>query len=195
MPEQTETKVGIIVLAAGYSRRFNSDKRQVQLDSGEMLLDSTLNNIPDSFFQRVLVMHPGDEAFAQRYQPDWTICIAELAEKGMGHSLAAAMTHTGTWDAAVIALADMPYVQNSTYQSIQDALAKHAIVRPICQGRLGNPVGFQASYFEEIAKLEGDQGARELLTRHADDLYLLECADWGIIQDIDTVNALNNIDD
>jgi len=63
MPEQVNNKIGIIVLAAGYSRRFNADKRQARLHSGEMLLDATLSKIPDIFYQRVLVMHPGDEAF------------------------------------------------------------------------------------------------------------------------------------
>ncbi|MGA1742203.1 MAG: nucleotidyltransferase family protein [Pseudohongiellaceae bacterium] len=191
MPEQVNNKIGIIVLAAGYSRRFNADKRQARLHSGEMLLDATLSKIPDIFYQRVLVMHPGDEAFGQGYQPDWTLCIAEQASKGMGYSLAAAMTYTTNWDAAVIALADMPYLQSETYQAIQQALTRHPIVRPCCQGRAGNPVGFHADYFKEISELEGDQGARELLTRHAKELYLMECSDWGIIQDIDTAAALN----
>ena len=191
MPEQAENKIGIIVLAAGYSRRFNADKRQARLHSGEILLDATINKIPDSFYQRVLVMHPGDETFGQSYQPDWQLCIAEQASQGMGHSLAAAMSCVQSWQAAVVALADMPYVQSSTYRAIQEALTSHPIVRPCCQGRTGNPVGFQARYFKEISELDGDQGARELLTRHAKELHLMECADWGIIQDIDTADALN----
>jgi molybdenum cofactor cytidylyltransferase len=191
MPEQAENKIGIIVLAAGYSRRFKADKRQARLHSGEILLDATLNKIPETFFQRVLVMHPGDETFGQRYQPGWTLCIAQQASKGMGYSLAEAMAYVDNWDAAVIALADMPYIQTNTYQAIQEALVDHPIVRPCCQGRAGNPVGFQAAYFKEISELDADRGARDLLIRHAEELYLLECADWGIIQDVDTAAALN----
>jgi len=186
--------IGIIVLAAGYSKRFNSDKRQARLQSGETLLDATLDKIPDSFHQRVLVLHPGDEKFGLRYQSKWSLCIAEHASKGMGHSLAAAMPYTQNWKAAVIALADMPYVQSSTYRAIQDALLKHRMVRPSCQGRLGNPVGFQATFFKELSELHGDQGARNLLTRHAEQLHLMDCADWGIIQDIDTSEALKKAD-
>jgi molybdenum cofactor cytidylyltransferase len=186
--------IGIIILAAGYSKRFNSDKRLARLQSGETLMDATLNKIPESFHQRVLVLHPGDEEFGSRYQGNWTLCIAEQANKGMGHSLAAAMTYTLNWDAAVIGLADMPYLQSSTYRAIQKALLKHPIVRPSCQGRMGNPVGLQATFFKELSELHGDQGARNLLLRHEDQLHLMDCADWGIVQDIDTSEALKKAD-
>jgi molybdenum cofactor cytidylyltransferase len=186
----TTDNIGIIVLAAGYSKRFKSDKRQARLQSGETLLDATLNKIPDSFSQRLLVLHPGDEEFGKRYQTNWTLCIAEHANKGMGHSLAAAMTLCQNWHAAVIALADMPYVQSSTYQAIQNELKSHQLVRPSCQGRMGNPVGFQSQYFNELSELNGDQGARNLFKRHNEQLHVLECLDWGIIQDVDTAAAL-----
>jgi molybdenum cofactor cytidylyltransferase len=188
--ESATDNIGIIILAAGYSKRFNSDKRQARLQSGETLLDATLNKIPDSFNHRVLVLHPGDEEFGLRYQSNWTLCIAEQASKGMGHSLAAAMAHTQNWDAAVIGLADMPYVQSSTYRAIQKALVKHPIVRPSCQGRVGNPVGFKSTFFKELSELDGDQGARNLLVSHEDKLHLMNSTDWGVIQDIDTSEAL-----
>ncbi|MDG2089562.1 MAG: nucleotidyltransferase family protein [Gammaproteobacteria bacterium] len=183
--------IGVIVLAAGYSKRFNADKRQARLQSGETLLDATLNKIPICFQQRVLVLHPGDEEFGKRYQDDWTLCIAKHASKGMGHSLAAAMPYCQNWDAAVIALADMPYVQSNTYQAIQQELTSHPLVRPSCQDRVGNPVGFQSTYFKELAELSGDQGARNILKRHEKELHLMACLDWGVIQDVDTVTALN----
>lgn len=191
MTESNTENIGIIILAAGYSKRFNTDKRQARLQSGETLLEATVNKIPDSFFQRILVLHPGDEEFGKNYQDNWTLCFAEHANMGMGHSLAAAIPYVQNWDAAVIALADMPYIQSGTYQAIQKALTHFPIVRPSCQGRPGNPVGFQATYFKELSELSGDQGARTLLIRHEKDLHHLECIDWGIIQDIDTATTLS----
>lgn len=190
MTESATDNIGIIILAAGYSRRFNSDKRRARLQSGETLLDATLNKIPESFKQRVLVLHPGDEEFGLRYQSNWTLCIAEQANKGMGHSLVAAMPYAQNWDAAVIGLADMPYVQRNTYRAIQKALVKHPIVRPRCHGRMGNPVGFKSAFFKELSELDGDQGARNLLVSHEEKLHLMDCNDWGVIQDIDTSEAL-----
>lgn len=184
-------KIGIIILAAGYSKRFSADKRQALLPTGLTLLDTTLQQIPDSFSQRLLILHPGDEELARRYTPDWSICIAEDAAMGMGHSLAAAVPYVANCNAILIGLGDMPYVQTDTYLALQKALVDYPIVRPFWQDQAGNPVGFQAAYFQELAELNGDQGARKLLDQYAKDVHRFECKDRGIIRDIDTKSALN----
>jgi molybdenum cofactor cytidylyltransferase len=37
----------------------------------------------------------------------------------------------------------------------------------------------------ELIALDGDQGARMLLEKHRDSLKLIECADAGVLYDID----------
>lgn len=195
MPDISSGNIGIIVLAAGYSERFKGDKRKASMKGGSTLLDTTLSHIPDSFRQRVLVLHPGDEQFGEAYSENWTLCIAGDARLGMGHSLAAAMELAEDWSGAVIALGDMPYVQSDTYRAIQHALVQHPIVRPCCQGRPGNPVGFQSSLFPALGNLSGDKGARVLFREQQERIHLLPCNDWGIIKDIDTRDALATVDD
>tara|TARA_R110000772_G_scaffold90923_9_gene187295 strand:+ start:854 stop:1441 length:588 start_codon:yes stop_codon:yes gene_type:complete len=191
MSEPVTDKIGIIILAAGYSKRFCADKRQAILSTGLKLLDTTLQQIPDNFHQRLLVLHPGDEEFAGRYIPDWSICIAEDAALGMGHSLAAAMQQVKSCNAVLIGLGDMPYILTETYLSIRNALKDYPIVRPYWQGKAGNPVGFRIEFFEELAELHGDQGARKLLEQHAKEVYRLDCPDKGVIRDIDSKAELS----
>tara|TARA_R100001143_G_C3360249_1_gene134996 strand:- start:7339 stop:7923 length:585 start_codon:yes stop_codon:yes gene_type:complete len=183
-------RIGIIVLAAGYSKRFAGDKRQAVLHAGQSVLDTSLSRIPDTYSRRILVLHPGDEKLAEKYSSQWSICIAEAAQQGLGHSLAAAIKQAENWQAAVIALADMPYVQTETYRLIQRSLLDHSLVRPYCQGRPGNPVGIGAEYFTQLEGLSGDSGARKILQQNAASLFRLDCSDWGITQDIDTRSAL-----
>lgn len=190
MPDSL-SDIGIIMLAAGYSRRFGADKRQALLGQGKSLLESTLAQIPASFTRRYLVLHPGDEALAEKFSPHWSICIAEKAAEGMGHSISAGIEQAKGWSAAVIGLADMPFVQSATFAAIQQALLEHTLVRPYCQGRPGNPVGIGSDYFPMLAALDGDQGARSILQENADRVFRLECPDWGITQDVDTAAALN----
>ena len=59
---------GCIVLAAGSSRRFGSDKRQFLLPSGTTLLDQTLATVRDVFDRRVLVLRTDDDELAERYR-------------------------------------------------------------------------------------------------------------------------------
>ncbi len=190
MLETANPNIGIIILAAGSSKRFKRDKRKIIFKDGASLLSTTLQQIPECFTQKILVLRPGDEDFAKQYESDWTICIAQQAKLGMGHSLAAAIALLNGCSGVVIGLADMPFVKKETYQSIQEALLEHAIVRPFYQGSEGNPVGFQAKYFEALSELNGDNGARSILKQHKKDIYRLDCVDSGITKDIDTVAAL-----
>jgi molybdenum cofactor cytidylyltransferase len=185
------TGVGCIVLAAGSGSRFGSDKRIARYGAST-LLEYTLRNIAPSFNKRILVLRPGDELLARRFAADWDVVFAPDADKGMGHSLAAAMERTGGWTGAVVALADMPSIRPSTYEIVRDMLTSaDALIVPHYGDQRGNPVGIGQAYFAELARLEGDQGARTLLLEHAASVVKLDVDDPGILRDIDTPEALD----
>lgn len=183
-------RIGCIVLAAGRSLRFGTDKRLALLPDGRTLLDRTLSGIPPDFTRRILVVHPGDEALIAPHQPAWTVVFAANAHLGMGHSIAAGVALAKGWRGAVIALADMPFVNPDTFIAIGAALEPARIVVPYWQQQRGNPVGVGADYFAELAQLDGDQGARQLFRKHAAAVIRLDVDDAGILQDIDTRESL-----
>lgn len=183
--------IGIIVLAAGASRRFQGDKRLAPLPGGSGLLEATLAAVPASLIRRVLVLRPADTALAQRFRAaGWDCCLEKDAALGMGHSLAGGIQRTQGWEGALVALGDMPFVKPATYAALQESLTRHAIVAPVFRGRRGNPVGFRRSWFRELANLKGDAGARRLLEAHPEVCHLLEVDDAGVLRDIDTREAL-----
>jgi len=182
--------IGCIVLAAGYSRRYGSDKRLAPVTGNQTLLDLTLASVPSLFDSYLLVLHPGDEALAGAHAVRWQAIAARDAQLGIAHSLGAALPFAQHWAAAVIILADMPLVQAATYAAICRTLASDRIVVPCYRGQRGNPVGIGADFFGELAALSGDQGARQLLGRHADRVMRLELDDPGILRDVDTPQEL-----
>jgi molybdenum cofactor cytidylyltransferase len=181
--------IGCVVLAAGSSQRFGSDKRNYRLPNGLTLLEQTLAHLQSVFDQRILVLRPDDTSLAAQFGNDWKIVSAADAPQGMGHSLAAAVPHIRTWSAAVIALADMPWVSVNTLQAIIQAVATDNLVIPHYRGQRGNPVGIGANYFHELIQLQGDTGARVLFQHHSDKVIKLEVKDPGILQDMDTPPA------
>ena len=183
--------IGCIVLAAGAGTRFGSDKRLALLD-GTSLLDTTLNKIANTFQKRLLVLRSGDEALGKRYAAHWQLVFAADAGKGMGHSLAAAMALTHGWDGAIVALADMPFVQTATYEAVRARLSPANLVVPYYRNQRGNPVGIGQHYFPELASLQGDQGARLLLQQHASAVVRLDVEDPGVVRDVDTPAALQS---
>lgn len=181
--------VGCIVLAAGTGARFGGDKRQAVL-GGKTLLESTLGKIVPVFQKRILVLRAGDDALGSRHAGDWQIVLATEAGKGMGYSLAAAMALAADWDGAVVALADMPFVQTATYQAVRVQLTPTNLVVPYYRAERGNPVGIGRRFFADLASPQGDQGARPLLRQHAAAVLRVDVEDPGILRDIDTPEAL-----
>ena len=92
--ELTSRSGGALLLAAGFSRRFGSDKRRQQLPDGRTLLEATVMRYSEVFRDICVVLRTEDEVLARTVRglpgnPE--IAIAEDAELGMGHSLAAGM--------------------------------------------------------------------------------------------------------
>ena len=46
--------------------------------------------------------------------------------------------------------------------------SNYSLASMIYQGRVGNPTIFDATYIEELTKLEGDQGGRKIINQHQD---------------------------
>lgn len=183
---------GAVVLAAGMSSRFGSDKRTHVLATGRSLLHTTLARYNGCFQHVVVVLRPADDALALEVRSGYSECtvvVAHDAHLGMGHSLAAGVGCVADWDYAFIALADMPYVENRTLAALRRAMERTdgaSIVLPMLEGRAGHPVGFGSRYFPELRALSGDAGARQLVARHRDRVIEVPLADRGILRDVDT---------
>ncbi len=185
VPLNRELAGGAVVLAAGGSRRFGSDKRHHALPGGGTMLEATLAAYQGVFDTVFLVLRPEDEAWATAlagvrpvYAPDSVL--------GMGHSLAAGVRAARRLDFLFVALADMPYIRTATLDRLQRAMtAAEAIVQPIHRGTPGHPVGFGSAYFDELQRLTGDTGAREVINAHQEKRTLIQVEDAGVLVDID----------
>ncbi len=194
--------VGAIILAAGSSRRFGDDKRKATLQNGNMLIENTINIAAKTLDSVLVVLRFGDRAFADELDskiniPGISYFLAPDSAKGMAHSLSNAIQKAVGMDAAMIFLADMPYIKEetitkliNTYNANQDL---KPIVIPTSSGTPGHPVVFDKAYFSEIQSLEGDRGARPVVDAHPDKLIPVEIDDSGILRDIDTLDDIEAI--
>lgn len=181
---------GALLLAAGFSRRFGSDKRQHLLPDGTPLLLATLQKY-EMFDNLVVVIRDPNDAVAgwlANRSPPVRVIVAEDAHLGMGHSLAAGVAAVTDWSYALIGLADMPFVLPQTLLQLKaemDAMTSPAIIVPTYANKRGHPVGFDATFFAELKTLQGDAGAREVLQRSASEVIEVAVEDPGIIKDVD----------
>ena len=178
-------RAAAVLLAAGESRRFGTDKRLHRLDGTPMVL-RTAERYAETFSKLFVVLKEDDEAVARLVEPlDPTIVIAHDAAQGMGRSLAAGIAAAADHPFVFIALADMPFAQAATLRELLELAAPGCIVRPLYKGTPGHPVGFAEEYFESLRQLEGDQGAREVIRCHSRSLVQLWTNDAGVVRDVD----------
>jgi len=181
-----------ILLAAGSSRRFGSNKLLATSVDGKPLAVVAASRLIAALPESIAVVRPGDaELSALLAAQGLRIVECADAELGMGHSLAAGIAATSTADAWLIALADMPSIKSATITNLFAQLhAGAALVAPFHAGRRGHPVGFAAEFRAELLSLMGDTGARDLLARHAASLTRFDVDDPGILIDVDTPGDL-----
>jgi molybdenum cofactor cytidylyltransferase len=186
---------GVLLLAAGKSRRFGSDKRRHLLPDGRSLLEHAIAPILEAQLPLKLVVSADDLSLQnslQARQIEWFGVSGP--EAGLGISLAQAVgAIPAHWDSVLITLADMPAISAGTYLLLQQALLTSRIVVPVYQGRRGNPVGFSADYFGALRSMGGDRGARQLVLDNASSVLDIECSDPGVLLDIDVLADLQRL--
>jgi molybdenum cofactor cytidylyltransferase len=176
-----------ILLAAGSSRRFGTDKRLIALADGTPMVLAAARNLAAICPRTRVVIRPDDMAVAGLLaEAGLETIVCESAIQGMGHSLACGVTATADASGWLIALADMPYIQPTSYRRVLDALQDDArIARPIHDGQPGHPVGFGADCFARLAALTGDQGGKAIIAAEPEAVRICPVDDPGVLHDID----------
>jgi len=203
-PDPTPDRIISLVMAAGLASRFGSDKRQARLPDGRSLLEAVLQTQRAALPEVWVLTRPAD-AFAAslcaalgcRHIEVPEVPNAPEAGPGMGRTLSlglSLLSQEPDVSAALVALADMPWVRQSTVEAL---LAAHrgrehadgvAIV-PVHQRALGHPRVLPRSLWPALLTLRADEGARQAVDWSA--ARRVEVDDPGVLIDIDTPGDLS----
>ncbi|MDX5376500.1 MAG: nucleotidyltransferase family protein [Halomonas sp.] len=185
-----------LIMAAGRSRRFGSDKRLAQLADGRTLLATTLAAAMDAF-EQVRVVVDTRVALADLGIPEaMALVIRPAAPVGLGGSIAHAFRELDQplsrcdVNSVAIWLGDMPWVRPETCQRLARRAAADTIVRPLYRDMPGHPVFFGRDFWPALAANQDDLGARPVIARFADRVIAVPVADPGVIRDIDYPSAM-----
>jgi molybdenum cofactor cytidylyltransferase len=190
----TRSDVAIAVLAAGGGSRLGGDvpKPLVGL-SGRPLVSWALDAAATSGLRPVVLVvgHDG-ETVARVAAEDVLVVRSPDWRRGIAHSLRAALEALTPWPpvgAVCVGLADQPLVGSDAYRRLASAFHEGATLAvSTYAGRRGNPVLLARPLWREARRLEGDVGARVLMSRH--DVVEVDCTGTGIPADVDTLDDL-----
>ncbi len=172
-------KLSGILLAAGNSTRFGKPKLTVPLADGTQIGIQSASIMAEVLDDCIAVVRDQDQEFVEQLrQLGFRIVVQPSSDAGMGDSLALGVKASNTADGWLIALADIPWIHQSTIRKVINSLQSGAaIAAPYYMGKRGHPVGFSRLYCNELMSLNGDAGARQILKDHSVDLQILDVDD------------------
>lgn len=184
-------KLVSVVLAAGSSSRFGSDKLSA-LFRNQPLVSHAIRAARAAPVDRVIVVCRPGFAIGE-WEGNPPVTAVPVKSDALSTSLKAGIGAAGDADGAFIFLGDMPLVPHDVAVKLADALDDRFAALPRHRGRVGHPVLLSARAFPEIARLEGDQGAGKLLKGRTD-LAFEEIANPAIHLDIDRAEDMARLE-
>ncbi|MCU4926879.1 nucleotidyltransferase family protein [Halobacteria archaeon AArc-dxtr1] len=186
----TTPTVAAVLLAAGTSSRYGERNKLLATHDGAPLVRRAARTLLDARVESVTVVvgHEADHVRDALADLDVEIVHNDAYETGQASSVRVGVRAVrNRADAVLIALGDMPFVSPATVDALVasyeagtgDALAAAH------DGARGNPVLFDARFFDDLTAVDGDIGGRELLLE-SEAGALVAVDDPGVRRDIDT---------
>ena len=183
MPE--EPKIAVILEAAGNSTRFGSNKLLHIMDDGRPMIASIFDAVrPLDVYKKILVTQYDDIA---EMAAGFDVVMNDRPDLGISRSMQLGLAAAGDADACMFCVCDQPGLSTSTIKKLIEAYKKGTagIVSLAWQGKMCNPKIFSSRYMEELMRLSGDTGGRQIIAAHKDDLLLIEAESEDEVKDID----------
>jgi len=182
------TNVSGIILAAGKASRMGRDKLSLPF-RGMPMLQHIINAARESSLKKVAIVIPAGSMPPANV--DMTGCTVVEADRDLGQaeSLKAGL-HAVAQDSAgtMVLLGDQPLITPDTIDMLTGAFAQQpeCWVAPVQEGMRGNPIIIPKDWYPKVFELEGDTGARPLLSSPGLALRLVRIHEVGPFLDVDT---------
>ena len=196
-PRRKGAQLEIVLLAAGAARRMRGQDKLLRPVSSQVpLLAHSARAAVAAGLGKVHVVVPlGNEARKSALE-GIPVNVVETAawQLGMAHSLRAGLAEVSAQAAgAIVALADMPDVGAAHFKALAAAFNPEGgaeIRRSVtATGAAGHPVLFSRRFFESLADLDGDRGARDILKSSPEMVVDVSTPGEGAVVDLDTPEA------
>jgi molybdenum cofactor cytidylyltransferase len=188
-----------IVLAAGRSTRMGGPNKLLAEIGGRPLVRIAAEEALASRARPVIVVTGHQRERVEAALSGLAVkCVhnPDFAE-GLSTSLKAGLAAVPEdVDGVIVCLGDMPQVRADLLDRLMAALDPDRgalIAMPTTDGKRGNPVVWSRRFFNELAALEGDVGARHLIARYPEAVVEIPVTGNAAFADVDTPEALSRV--
>ncbi|OYX28499.1 MAG: hypothetical protein B7Z06_01400 [Flavobacteriales bacterium 32-35-8] len=170
----SQSNIAIVILAAGASKRMGEPKQLLKWGD-TTLINHTINTaVAVNAKEIILVLGAHFELIKKNIDNSEVTLLNNVHwEKGLGTSIAFAVEYLqnsqSSVDGVLVILADQPFIMSDFLKLMISKFVvskNHIIATSYSDDKLGVPALFDASYFEELSKLDDDFGAKLILKKY-----------------------------
>lgn len=167
-------KTGILILAAGASRRMGTPKQLLKIGD-ETLLNRTIRITQQLINKEIVVVLGANAAIIQptiKVEKTVSVVLNEDWEKGMGTTLKKGVdflkNKISDLEAIIILVCDQPYLTTEILTKLRTVhqKTKAEIVATKYNDVIGVPALFSKELFPKLLELNEDEGARKIIKKY-----------------------------
>lgn len=187
------SKLAVLILAAGNASRMGFPKQLLRWKSTN-LLQHSINSVKElnADFLFLVLGANYEKITSQIDTDDIAVLQNDHWKEGLGTSIAFGINHINLLhpeiDHVLIMLADQPLIDVQYLKSLLKTYSKskHKITCTLYhENRFGVPAIFSKTYFEDLSRLNGDKGAKQMLEKYNDNLLYVDGKNVSV--DVDTM--------
>jgi CTP:molybdopterin cytidylyltransferase MocA len=183
-----------LVLAAGAGTRFGGPVKQLAPLRGRPLLEHAVEAmlaVPAVDPVLVVLGHAADEILRAVELGEAEVVVCHEWARGQSASLRCGLAALAGADAVAVTLGDQPFITPQVIAGALGRLEGYDAVRAVYGGTPGHPVVLGPRVVAAAGELEGDQGARDLLSRFR--VKRWEAGHLASAVDVDTQEELSRL--
>lgn len=182
-------KIGCVLMAAGASVRFGSNKLLAKL-AGRPLVLHVMDNLPCESLARIVVVSPYDEVARLAEQAGFAHAKPDGPERN--DTVRAGIRRMAGMDGCLFCLGDQPLCRKDSMERMIEIFSERpdSIVRLYYGVIPGNPILFPKEIFRELENLPRKKGGSWTLQRHEELLAQAQAVYPWELDDADTPETL-----
>ncbi len=191
--------IGIIILAAGSSKRMGKSKQLLRIGNEMLIQRSVRIALSTSMKPVVIVLGSGEDEHRKALDGSAVEAVVNTKwQSGMGSSLKvglSAIKKNRQIDAVIVMVCDQPLLSTNHLITLgeQYIATRKPIVASYYAGTTGVPALFDKTLFDEIETLSDKEGAKKLIVRHPNETIGIAFPEGSI--DLDTPEDFKNFTD
>ena len=176
-----------IILASGYSKRMKEDKLLMEVNGAKMI-ELVIESCKESSLDNIILIYRTEEIkkIGERY--NIKTLYNPKAHLGQSEGLKLGVKAAKDSEAYMFLVGDQPFITAKLIDTLIEEyrLNKAPIVVPYYNCHRGMPTIFSSAFRDELLKVEGDKGGRDIIEKNAALVRKVFIDDKNLGMDIDT---------